>query len=75
MNLGERIFRLRTQLELSQNDLAEMLHVSRQSVSKWENNNAVPDLEKAVKLSEIFGVSLAMVSIVRYLYARRSVKK
>lgn len=58
MNLGERIFQLRTQLELSQNDLAEMLHVSRQSVSKWENNNAVPDLEKAVKLSEIFGVSL-----------------
>ena len=75
MNLGERIFQLRTQLELSQNDLAEMLHVSRQSVSKWENNNAVPDLEKAVKLSEIFGVSLAMVSTVRYLYARRSVKK
>ena len=58
MNLGERIFQLRTQLELSQNGLAEMLHVSRQSVSKWENNNAVPDLEKAVKLSEIFGVSL-----------------
>ena len=58
MNLGERIFQLRTKQELSQNDLAEMLNVSRQSVSKWENNNAIPDLEKAVKLSEIFGVSL-----------------
>ena len=58
MNLGERIYRLRTEKKLSQNDLAELLNVSRQSISKWENNNTMPDLEKAVKLSEILGVTL-----------------
>lgn len=58
MNLGERIYRLRTQRSLSQGDLADMLEVSRQSVSKWENNSAVPDLERIIRLSEIFEVSL-----------------
>ena len=58
MSLGERIYKLRTEKNLSQGDLAERLEVSRQSVSKWENNNAVPDLEKIIALSEIFEVSL-----------------
>ena len=58
MNLGETIYSLRTEKNLSQGDLAEILEVSRQSVSKWENNSAVPDLDKIIKLSEIFGVSL-----------------
>ena len=58
MNIGETIYKLRTEKNLSQGDLAEILEVSRQSVSKWENNSAVPDLEKIIKLSEIFGVSL-----------------
>ncbi len=58
MNLGETIYKLRTEKNLSQGDLAELLEVSRQSISKWENNSAVPELEKIVKLSEIFGVSL-----------------
>ena len=58
MNLGERIYKLRTEKNLSQGDLADRLEVSRQSISKWENNNAVPDLEKIIALSEIFEVSL-----------------
>lgn len=58
MSLGERIYRLRTEKNLSQGDLAELLEVSRQSISKWENNNAVPDLEKIIKMSDIFKVSL-----------------
>lgn len=58
MSLGERIYILRTEKNLSQGDLAEQLEVSRQSISKWENNNAIPDLEKIIKLSEIFEVSL-----------------
>lgn len=58
MNLGETIYRLRTEKGLSQGALAEMLEVSRQSISKWENNSAVPDLEKIIKLSNIFEVSL-----------------
>ena len=58
MQLGERIYQLRTAKNLSQGDLAERLDVSRQSISKWENNNATPDLEKILKLSEVFGISL-----------------
>ena len=58
MSLGETIYRLRTEKNLSQGDLAEKLGISRQSISKWENNIAIPDLEKIIKLSEIFEVSL-----------------
>lgn len=58
MRLGERICKLRTQKNLSQGDLADALDVSRQSISKWETNASVPELDKLVKLSEIFDVSL-----------------
>ena len=58
MNLGEKIYALRTAKNLSQGDVADALDVSRQSVSKWENNSAIPDLEKIIKLAELFGVSL-----------------
>ena len=58
MDLGSTIYRLRTAKNLSQEELAERLEVSRQSVSKWENNTATPDLEKLVKLCDIFEVSL-----------------
>lgn len=58
MTLGERICKLRTGKEMSQGDLAEALDVSRQSISKWETNGSVPELDKLVKLSEIFGISL-----------------
>lgn len=58
MNLGETIFCLRSERNLSQGDLANALDVSRQSVSKWENNNAVPELDKLIKLSELFEITL-----------------
>ena len=58
MNLGETIYNLRTKQAMSQDALAEALGVSRQSVSKWENNAAVPELEKLIKMSELFGVTL-----------------
>ena len=58
MSLGTNISRLRAEHHLSQGDLAEALAVSRQSVSKWETDSSVPDLEKLVKLSQLFGVSL-----------------
>ena len=57
MNLGETIYRLRTGRGMSQDALASTLDVSRQSVSKWENNAAEPDLDKLIKLSEVFGVT------------------
>lgn len=58
MNLGERIYTLRTQKGMSQGDLAEALDVSRQSISKWETGGSVPELDKLVKLSQLFDVSL-----------------
>lgn len=58
MTLGERIRTLRMKQNLSQEDLADALSVSRQSVSKWETDASVPDLEKLLKLSDLFGVSL-----------------
>ncbi len=58
MNLGEQIYQLRTRKNLSQGDLADKLDVSRQSISKWENNVTTPELDKLVKMSELFGVSL-----------------
>lgn len=58
MNLGETIYRLRTKQNMSQGDLADVLDVSRQSVSKWENNSATPDLDKLIKMSDLFQVSL-----------------
>ena len=58
MNLGEKIYKLRAERNLSQGDLAEMLNVSRQSISKWENNSSVPDLDKIIKLGDIFEISL-----------------
>lgn len=58
MTLGERICSLRTAQKLSQSDLAETLEVSRQSVSKWETDGSVPDLDRLVRMSQLFGVSL-----------------
>lgn len=58
MSLGENIRSLRTERNMSQNDLAQSLNVSRQSISKWETDGATPDLDKLVGISEIFGVTL-----------------
>jgi len=58
MNLGENIYRLRTKKHMSQGDLADALNVSRQSVSKWENNSAVPELEKLVRMCDVFDISM-----------------
>lgn len=58
MNLGQTIYRLRTERGMSQEDLSNELGVSRQSISKWENNSAVPELEKLLTMSRLFGVTL-----------------
>ena len=58
MSIGNKIYELRTAKNLSQGDLAEILDVSRQSVSKWETDTAVPELDKLIKLCDVFGVTL-----------------
>lgn len=57
MILADKIIKLRKQFAWSQEELAEKMSVSRQSVSKWEGANSIPDLNKIIKLGEIFGVS------------------
>lgn len=57
MTFGEKLQKLRTRAGLSQDQLAELLDVSRQAVSKWERNEAMPEAEKLVRISRQFGVS------------------
>lgn len=56
-NFGERLFELRKSKNLSQEDVADKLNVTRQSVSKWETNQSMPDLDKIVPLCDLFEVS------------------
>lgn len=57
MTFGEKLLKLRSDAGFSQDKLAEMLEVSRQSVSKWERDEAMPDTDKIVLISKIFSVS------------------
>jgi transcriptional regulator with XRE-family HTH domain len=57
VTLAEKIIRLRKQYGWSQEELAERIDVSRQSVSKWESTNSIPDLNRVIKLAEVFEVS------------------
>lgn len=57
MNLSEKILALRKANNLTQEQLAEKLDVSRQSVSKWESGQVIPELEKIVALSAVFDVT------------------
>ncbi|MHC9532067.1 ATP-binding cassette domain-containing protein [Dellaglioa sp. BT-FLS60] len=54
----DQLIALRREKQLSQQDLARKLYVSRQSISKWENGQAEPGIDKLISLSEILGVSL-----------------
>lgn len=57
MKLNVKIIALRKQMGWSQEDLAEQLGVSRQSVSKWESGASVPELERIIQLCDLFGLS------------------
>ena len=58
MTTGERLIKLRKKKGITQDKLADMLGVTRQAISKWELNETLPDMENAVKIADIFGVSL-----------------
>ncbi len=58
MTLGEKLQKGRKEAGLSQEELAEQLGVSRQAVSRWENDNGYPEMEKMIRLSQIYRVSL-----------------
>lgn len=57
MSIGEKIAQLRTAADISQEELAEKISVSRQSVSKWEMNQALPQIDKILQICELFNIS------------------
>ena len=62
MKLGERISKRRKEKGISQEQLAEIMHVSRQSVSLWENDQTIPSMEKLLQLSEVLNISMNVLA-------------
>ena len=58
MDLGKKILELRKKENLSQEQLAEKMNVTRQTISKWELNQTTPDIKQAKELSRLFKISL-----------------
>lgn len=58
MEFKEKLQSVRTQMKLSQEELADQLNISRQSVTKWENGQSFPDIRNLIQLSEIFKISI-----------------
>ena len=58
MKIGKRLNEIRIIHEMTQEELAEKYHVTRQTISNWENGKSYPDLETLVKISDDFDVSL-----------------
>ena len=71
MSIGERISELRKNQNLSQGQLAEALSISRQAVSKWENDQAVPDALKMIHLADILDTDIEYLSTGRRTFSRR----
>ncbi|MBU5483777.1 helix-turn-helix domain-containing protein [Clostridium sp. MSJ-11] len=63
MELSERLQQLRKLANYSQEQLAEMLCISRQAISKWESGQSNPDINNIIKLSEIYNVSTDYILI------------
>jgi len=58
MNIGETIKIKRKELKLTQDELAEKIHVSRQTISSWENSKSLPDVTSLILLSDVYEISL-----------------
>lgn len=71
MSIGERITELRTELNISQVQLAARLDVSRQAVSKWENDQTAPDTIKLIQLADVLDTDVEYLATGRRSYARR----
>ena len=71
MSIGERIAELRKLQNMSQGQLAQALDITRQAVSKWENDLAVPDALKMIHLADILDTDIEYLSTGRRNYGRR----
>ncbi len=58
MTIGEKILHFRTKMGLSQEQLSEKINVSRQSISKWEMDQAIPQIDKVLQLCDLFKISV-----------------
>lgn len=58
MEIGKQIKKFRLELSLSQEEFADKIYVTRQTVSNWENDKSYPDINSLVLMSEVFGISL-----------------
>ncbi len=58
MSIGKKILALRRKLDLSQEQMAQELHVSRQTISKWESDLSLPDMKTVLLMSELYDVSV-----------------
>ena len=57
MNIGEKLYELRKEKNLSQEEVADKLNVTRQTVSKWETNQTTPDFDKIMPICELYGIT------------------
>lgn len=71
MSIGERIIELRKAQNMSQGSLAKAMGVSRQAVSKWENDQSTPDATKMIQLADILDTDIEYLSSGRRNFARR----
>ena len=71
MSIGERIAELREQRNISQAQLAQLLEVSRQAVSKWENDQTAPDTLKLIQLADVLDSDVEYLATGRRSYGRR----
>ena len=58
MTFGQKLKEIRQRMGLSQEQLAQILHVSRQAITKWENEVGLPDISNLQELSKVFGISV-----------------
>ena len=58
MTLGDKLSKLRKENNYTQEQLADILEVSRQAISKWENDTAYPETEKLLKIGELYNCSM-----------------
>ncbi len=71
MSFGERLIQLRSDLGMSQNQLAKAMEISRQAVSKWETGYSVPDAAKMIRLADILNTDLEYLSTGRVVVPSR----
>ncbi|MGF2053428.1 helix-turn-helix domain-containing protein [Vagococcus fluvialis] len=80
MNIAETIKVNRKQMKLTQDELAEKIHVSRQTISSWENSKSLPDVTSLVLLSDVYQISLdelikGDISMIKKLEVKESKEK